>query len=112
MNKALIRRVQAIEQECAISEDVGIVLGLIAKGAYYDELTDSEKSLYCQYLGSDRDSFENLHGYVCGSLHIKLERRPRQATDAEFRKNVLEVEAFFNDKQKEYNSQEARSGLS
>ena len=101
MSKSVIRRLQAIKNNTAISGDVGAVLRLIGKGAYYDELTDTEKALYCQYLGTDRESFENLHGYFCGSLHIKLERKHRQATDAEFRKNVLEVEAYFENRCKE-----------
>lgn len=76
--------------------------------AYYDELTDEQKSSYCKYWNMEREAAENLQMYFYGTLHFKLEQRPtartttaaeREATEHE---NVKFMETWFRECQERY----------
>ena len=102
-----IRKAQAINRVC---EETRLIAGLIARGAYYDELTDEEKNAYCLYIGnSDREGFESILDYFHSGLHFRIEPKPKPATEAQFRENIREVEAIMQGYIDEYNRPEAKA---
>lgn len=90
-------------------ESLGLVAEAIARGAFYDELTDKEKNAYCEYHGTEREALEKIHGYILGSLHFPVERKEKPLTEAQFRERVEEVEALVNAYTDEYNTPEAKA---
>ena len=106
---SLKARITKAQGKAHAGQMLGRIAELLANGAYYDELTGEEKNAYCDYYGIERQALEELNGYVLGSLHFKLERRPAPPTETQFRANVREAEAIINGFKDEYNAQEARA---
>ena len=64
----------------------------IDKHIHYDELPKDEyKTLYCEYIGIDRETFEKVAVMVLGDLHIIL-RKIEPPTDKELQAIIAEVE--------------------
>ena len=78
------------------------VLGWIRQGKYYDELTPAERQRYCDYRGSDRLGFEQVEGYFCGGLHVRLKRNPAPPTSAELEERQQYVERWYREAKEEY----------
>lgn len=106
---SLKNRIKKAQGRTHAGEYLGRIAELIAQGAYYDELTDEEKTAYCDYLGTEREAFETVHGYIMGSLHIPIEKKPKPLTEAQFRERVREVEAYMQEITDEYNAPEAKA---
>ena len=106
---SLKNRIKKAQGRTHAGEYLGRIAELIAQGAYYDELTDEEKTAYCDYLGTQREAFEQVYGYIMGSLHIPIEKKPKPLTEAQFRERAREVEGIVNGYIKEYNAPEARA---
>ena len=106
---SLKNRIKKAQGRTHAGEYLGRIAELIAQGAYYDELTDEEKTAYCDYLGTEREAFETVHGYIMGSLHIPIEKKPKPLTEAQFRERVREVEEIMQGFIEEYNSPEAKA---
>lgn len=102
-------RIRKAQANAHAGEDLGIVAAAINRGAFYDELTDEEKNAYCGYLGTEREALETVHGYILGTLHFKVERKPKPPTPEEHRARVREVEAYFEELRDEYNAPEAKA---
>ena len=107
--EGLRRRIKKAQANAHAGEMLLSIAKMLENGAYYDELTDNEKNVYCAYYGIDRQDLEALNGYVLGNLHFKIERRPGKITETQFRDNVRETEALVNGFKREYNAPEARA---
>ena len=102
-------RIRKAQANTHAGEDLGIVAGLLSRGAYYDECTDEEKNAYCAYYGTEREALEEVNGFILGTLHFQLERKPKPPTEAQFRERVREVEELVQAMTDEYNSPEAKA---
>lgn len=100
-------RVKKAQIKASSGETLDIVAGLIARGAFYDELTDEEKNAYCCYIGTDRKALEEIEELIRGNLHFQVERKEKPLTEAQFRQRVQEVEDIVNGYIEEYNTPEA-----
>lgn len=106
---SLKNRIRKAQANTHAGEDLGIVAGLLSRGAFYDECTDEEKNAYCAYYGTEREALEEVNGFILGTLHFQLERKPKPPTEAQFRERVREVEALVQAMTDEYNAPEARA---
>lgn len=106
---SLKNRIKRVETQTYGGEDLARIAELLDRGAYYDELTEEEKFLYCNYYGCDREAWEDINSYLHGNLHFKIERKPRPLTDKEFRERVREVQAYVEEAIEEYNSPEEKA---
>lgn len=106
---SLKNRIRKAQANTHAGEDLGIVAAAISRGAFYDECTDEEKNAYCAYYGTERQALEEVNGFILGSLHFKLERKPKPPTEAQFRERVREVEALVLSMEEEYNTPEAKA---
>lgn len=102
-------RIKKAQQAAHAGDTLGIVAGIISRGAFYDELTDEEKNAYCYYLGTDREALETVHGYILGDLHFQVEKKPKPLTEAQFKERVREVKAYVEEAIEEYNSPEEKA---
>lgn len=99
------RRLIKAQKNAYTGEGLERLAELIAAGAYYDEITEAEKDVYCEYRGFDREAMESVELAVTGTLHFQLEKKPKPPTEAQFRQTLREVEALVNEKIKEYNEE-------
>lgn len=93
------RRVARLEEKASVQDhqELARVAALIAAGAYYDELTDEEKDLYCKYKQVERAIFEEVEDAVTGTLHQHLERNTRGTMTAAGRERIIhEIEALID----------------
>lgn len=71
-NKEILKRLDKLE----IKEDnlkvYRPLFSFIEKGAYYSELTDDLKGLYCLYKGYDRETYESMLLMISGDLKDQL----------------------------------------
>ena len=98
------RRVARLEEKASVQDhqELARVAALIEAGSYYDELTDEEKDLYCNYKQVERAVFEEVEEAVTGTLHLLLERNKRvKMTAAEKTRLIQEIEAIIEDSEKE-----------
>lgn len=87
-----------------------VVADIIREGRYYDELTPQEKAEVAAYWGTDRDTFEVVHGGIFNnySLHFRIERKPQPPrTKADREKIDNEIREVWDKVTAEYNSPEA-----
>lgn len=104
-----IDKIQKSKEQIDPSGGLYRVIELIAKGAYYDELTEDEKEAYCKYTGGNRDGLETLAEYFGGDLHFQLEPKRKPPTEHEFEIAEQEVEAAVDEIVKRFNSPEERA---
>ena len=105
----LKNRIKKAQANTHAGEDLGRIAELLSRGAYYDECTDEEKNAYCAYYGTEREALEEVNGFILGTLHFRLERKPKPPTEAQFRERVREVEALVQAMTDEYNTPEAKA---
>ena len=80
-------RIRKVQAQSAAGEDLERIAELIGQGAYYDELTDDEKDLYCAYIGADREVMEAVEQNAA-SLHFQVKRKERRLTKAQLRDHI------------------------
>ena len=72
------------------------VISLIKKGAYYDDVSDDVKELYCEYKGTTREVLETIEEMVAGNLHFQMELNPtREPTSKELQQIAEEIREYL-----------------
>ena len=88
----IAKRLDNIEAHIEMLTKYAPIIVAIDKHIYYDELPKDEyKTLYCEYIGIDRKTFEKVAVMVLGDLHIIL-RKIEPPTDKELQAIIAEVE--------------------
>lgn len=86
------KRLENIEAHIEMLTKYAPIIVAIDKHIHYDELPKDEyKTLYCEYIGIDRETFEKVAVMVLGDLHIIL-RKIEPPTDKELQAIIAEVE--------------------
>ena len=86
------KRLENIEAHIETLTKYAPIIVAIDKHIHYDELPKDEyKTLYCEYIGIDRETFEKVAVMVLGDLHIIL-RKIEPPTDKELQAIIAEVE--------------------
>ena len=105
------RRLRKFQKETREAQELTpVVADIIREGRYYDELTPQEKEEVAGYWGTDRDTFEVVHGGIFNnySLHFRIERKPQPPRNRkELNERIEEIRAAFEEEVAEYNSPEA-----
>ncbi len=88
----IAKRLENIEAHIEMLTKHAPIIVAIDKHIHYDELPKDEyKTLYCEYIGIDRETFEKVSEMVLGDLHIIL-RKIEPPTDKELQAIISEVE--------------------
>ena len=88
----IAKRLDNIEAHIEMLTKYAPIIVAIDKHIHYDELPKDEyKTLYCEYIGIDREIFEKVSEMVLGDLHIIL-RKIEPPTDKELQEIIAEVE--------------------
>ena len=88
----IVKRLDNIEAHIEMLTKYAPIIVAIDKHIHYDELPKDEyKTLYCEYIGIDRETFEKVAVMVLGDLHIIL-RKIEPPTDKELQEIIAEVE--------------------
>lgn len=88
----IAKRLENIEAHIEMLTKYAPIIVAIDKHIHYDELPKDEyKTLYCEYIGIDRETFEKVAVMVLGDLHIIL-RKIEPPTDKELQAIIAEVE--------------------
>lgn len=69
------------------------VLTLIARHAYYDEITPQEQARYCEFIGIEKKAFEDCNLMVLGDCHIMLEKVDTP-TPEELNQLIIDIENY------------------
>ena len=86
------KRLESIEAYIEMLTKYAPIIVAIDKHIHYDELPKDEyKTLYCEYIGIDRETFEKVAVMVLGDLHIIL-RKIEPPTVKELQAIIAEVE--------------------
>ena len=86
------KRLENIEAHIEMLTKYAPIIVAIDKHIHYDELPKDEyKTLYCEYIGIDRETFEKISFVVLGDLHIVL-RKIEQVTEKELQAIISELE--------------------
>ena len=93
----IAKRLENIEAHIEMLTKYAPIIVAIDKHIHYDELPKDEyKSLYCEYIGIDRETFEKVSVMVLGDLHIIL-RKIEPPIDKELQEIIVEVkQEVFN----------------
>ena len=67
------------------------ILALIEKHCLYDEITDEQRTRYCQYIGISQAIFEEINLQVVGDTSVYL-RRLETPTAEELKEIIAELE--------------------
>ena len=88
----IAKRLDNIEAHIEMLTKYAPIIVAIDKHIHYDELPKDEyKTLYCEYICIDRETFEKVAVMVLGDLHIIL-RKIEPPTDKELQAIIAEVE--------------------
>lgn len=82
------RRLATLERAARSVSECTAVARMVQDGKRYDELSDSEKDSYCEYLGTPRAVLEEIEIAVNGSLDFPLRLKPNESLT----KTVCDVE--------------------
>lgn len=99
MSQSLRNRLRRLEK--SLPEDYPEIIQLIKQGAFYDEISDDMKDLYCLYRGFDREAMESVRMIIAETegfdtetvLHFQLERNPKPMTPEEEREHTARIAA-------------------
>ena len=93
----IAKRLDNIEAHIEMLTKYAPIIVAIDKHIHYDELPKDEyKTLYCEYIGIDRETFEKVAVMVLGDLHIIL-RKIESPTNKELQEIIVEVkQEVFN----------------
>lgn len=95
-NEQINRRLKSLETLNGGS----IVSDILARGAYYDELTEEEREAYCKYRGTDQETIKTLYGYFYGdNLHFPCVKNPEPPTRQEQEEIIKEIHDYFEQRQ-------------
>lgn len=88
----IAKHLENIEAHIEMLTKYAPIIVAIDKHIHYDELPKDEyKTLYCEYIGIDRETFEKVAVMVLGDLHIIL-RKIEPPTDKDLQAIIAEVE--------------------
>ena len=88
----IAKRLEKVETYIETLAKYSLIMAAIDEYIHYDELPNDEyKTLYCEYIGIDRQIFENVNIAVLSDLHTTLQTIKRP-TDKEFREIIAEIE--------------------
>ena len=88
----LNKRLDNIEANIGMLTKYAPIVVAINKHIFYDELPKDEyKTLYCEYIGIERETYEKIMLTAIGDLHIYL-RKIEPPTDKELQAIISEVE--------------------
>lgn len=90
-------KIKRLQKSGGLSEEMLRLADLINQGAYYDELTEEEKGIYCAYIGHEREAMEQVEMVVTGTLHFQLERKAPPPTREEMARIAEEVQKIIED---------------
>lgn len=93
MRKTLDSRLKAVEQKAAAVSKFSPVHAAIRNRAFYDELPEDLRALYCEYCGVDRTTLESVTLTVLCDLHFIL-REFEKPTPEELQEIIAEVQAM------------------
>lgn len=96
MRKTLDARLKAAEQTAAAVSKFAAIRSAIRNSAFYDELPECDRSLYCEYRGVDRTTLESVTLTATGSLHCVLCDN-ETPTPEELKKIIAEVEQMVTE---------------
>ena len=102
-------RIKKAQENSRISEGLERIAELIDKGVGYDELTDEEKEIYCNYKKISRDSLEEIFYTIKGTLHIKITRNAKQPTKEESQAIYKDLQKRIEEYARIYNSPEEKA---
>lgn len=95
MTRKFDARLKAVEQKAAAASRFAAIRSAIRKHLYYDELSEPDRTLYCEFIGIDRAVMEHIMLTVAGDLHFIL-REFEQPTPQELQEIIAEVEEMVN----------------
>lgn len=91
------KRLANIEAQIEMLTKFAPIIVAIDKHIHYDELPKDEyKTLYCEYIGIDRETFEKVSAMVLGDLHVIL-RKIEPPSHNELQEIIAEVESMVLD---------------
>lgn len=96
MKKTLDARMKAIEAKAEMLTKFAPVHVAISKSAFYDELPEEWRDLYCEYVGIDRAVMEHIMLTAVGDLHFIL-HDIEKPTPEELQEIIAWVESRVND---------------
>lgn len=89
------KRVERARQHSSAAGVYRHIKAYIAAGKYYDELTDEDKNLYCEYLERPREGYEVVNRLVYGHQHVKLEQKQPPPTEAELEETRQYIKEYL-----------------
>lgn len=92
---AIKSRIQRAEEHYRGHSVNTLIAEILAREAYYDELTEEEREAYCQYRGTDQETIATLYGYLYGNLHFRVEKKPKPPTKEEHEANIREIHDYI-----------------
>lgn len=93
MTRKFDARLKAAEKKAAAVSRFATVNAAIRKHLFYDELSEPDRTLYCELIGIDRAVMEHIMLTVAGDLHFIL-REFEQPTPQELQEIIIEVQAM------------------
>ena len=95
MTRKFDARMRAIEQKTAAVSRIAAVNAAIRKHLFYDELSEPDRTLYCELIGIDRAVMENIMLTAVGDLHFIL-NEIEKPTPEELQEIIAWVESRVN----------------
>lgn len=93
MTRKFDARLKAAEQTAAAVSRFAPIRSAIRNSAFYDELPEDLRALYCEYCGVDRTTLESVTLTVLCDLHFIL-REFEKPTPEELQEIIAEVQAM------------------
>lgn len=115
--QSIKNRLRKVQRNAHAGDNLGRIAELIARGAYFDELSTEERATYREYkesLGGVADDIAGAELEIMffdktqeEAYHFPLTKRRRPLTKEEYAQRVREVEEYVLELQDEYNAPEA-----
>lgn len=84
------KRIDRLEKQ--FNNTFSDVLLWIKEKRYYDEMTHSEKNIYCDYWGCKREVMEEIRLAITGTLHFQIEKKPTPLAPEQHQVRIKEIE--------------------
>ena len=98
MKSLFKNRIKRMEQK--VGADLFQQMDFIQSGMCYDELSDEQKELYCNYLNVHRVTYEQLQIMVMGTLHTEVGPKPKPSTPQQLQQIITEVKTCLLEENK------------
>ena len=95
MTRKFDARLKAVEKRAAAVATFSPVRAAIRKHLFYDELSEPDRTLYCELIGIDRAVMENIMLTAVGDLHFIL-NEIEKPTPEELQEIIAWVESRVN----------------